>query len=289
MIRLIVSATVICLLASAAIRADEQRDLAADVLAVFSAKCAVCHGPDVKKPKGRFGYVTDLARVAGNREMVIPGAPDESELWELVRRGEMPPEDSSAGPLSAYQKETVRAWIAAGAPVGESSAAGGPPSPTVEEPLHRPSRSDASSITLVLEWLSRFHILIIHFPIALLLSAVFCELGATIQGRRAPSPVVRFCVLFGAASAVAAATLGWLYAGNGHGAGMPYVLRLHRWLGTTTALWSLGTAAFSEWEERRRERSWGFRAALVLGALLVAGTGHLGGTLIHGEDFLTGG
>ena len=76
MIRLIVSATVICLLASAAIRADEQRDLAADVLAVFSAKCAVCHGPDVKKPKGRFGYVTDLARVAGNREMVIPGAPD---------------------------------------------------------------------------------------------------------------------------------------------------------------------------------------------------------------------
>src|SRR5436853_2176291 len=90
-------------------------DLAADVRTVFAAKCAGCHGPDLAKPKGRFGYVLDLARVAGNREMVVPGAPDESELWELVHRGEMPPDDSPAGPLTADQKETVRAWIAAGA------------------------------------------------------------------------------------------------------------------------------------------------------------------------------
>src|SRR4051794_4981849 len=85
-----------------ATRAD---DLAADVRAVFSAKCAACHGPDLAKPKGRFGYVLDLGRVAGNREMVVPGAPDESELWELVRRGEMPPADSPGGPLIADQQE----------------------------------------------------------------------------------------------------------------------------------------------------------------------------------------
>jgi mono/diheme cytochrome c family protein len=107
----------IVLLVTAAARADEPRDLAADVRAVFVAKCAVCHGPDVKKPKGRFGYVTDLVRVAANRELVIPGAPDESELWELIRRGEMPPADASTGALTAEQKATVRAWIAAGAPV----------------------------------------------------------------------------------------------------------------------------------------------------------------------------
>src|SRR3954468_11728660 len=86
-------------------------DAAAEVRAVFSAKCAGCHGPSLAKPKGRFGYVLDLARVAGDPEKIIRGAPNESELWELVRRGEMPPEDSPAGPLTGDQKETIRAWI----------------------------------------------------------------------------------------------------------------------------------------------------------------------------------
>src|SRR5437868_15329723 len=83
-------------------------DLAAEVRSVFAAKCAACHGPDLAKPKGRFGYVLDLSRLAGNRELVVPSAPDESELWELVRRGEMPPEDSPTGPLTAEQKEVIR-------------------------------------------------------------------------------------------------------------------------------------------------------------------------------------
>src|SRR5205809_3770722 len=92
------------------------RDLAAEVRSVFAAKCAACHGSDLAKPKGRFGYVLDLRRVAGNPEMVIPSRPDESELWVLVNRGEMPPPDAPHGPLSTAEKESIRAWIAAGAP-----------------------------------------------------------------------------------------------------------------------------------------------------------------------------
>jgi hypothetical protein len=95
---------------------ERDGSLAADTLTVFAAKCAHCHGPHLAKPKGRFGYVLDLARVAANREMVVPFSPDESELWQLIRRGEMPPEDSTTGALSAEQKEVIRAWIAAGAP-----------------------------------------------------------------------------------------------------------------------------------------------------------------------------
>src|SRR5882672_5752535 len=81
-----------------------QRDLATEVRAVFAAKCAGCHGPNLAKPKGRFGYILDLKRVAGNREMVVPSFPEESELWELVRHGEMPPEESPTGPLSNVEK-----------------------------------------------------------------------------------------------------------------------------------------------------------------------------------------
>src|SRR5438874_6598223 len=87
----------------------EPRDIGAEVRGVFAAKCAGCHGSDLAKPKGRFGYVLDLRRVAGNPEMVIPSRPDESELWVLVSRGEMPPPDSPHGPLSAAEQELVRA------------------------------------------------------------------------------------------------------------------------------------------------------------------------------------
>jgi len=92
------------------------RDLGDEVHGIFATKCAGCHGPDLAKPKGRFGYVLDLKRVAANTEMVIPQRPNESELWVLVQRDEMPPADSSHGPLTSVQKEVIRDWIAAGAP-----------------------------------------------------------------------------------------------------------------------------------------------------------------------------
>jgi mono/diheme cytochrome c family protein len=83
---------------------------------VFQAKCAGCHGSDLAKPQGRFGYVLDFERLAADAEKVIPGRPAESELWLLVEHDEMPPSDSPHGPLTSAEKESIRAWIAAGAP-----------------------------------------------------------------------------------------------------------------------------------------------------------------------------
>ncbi|HEX4588774.1 MAG TPA: c-type cytochrome domain-containing protein, partial [Gemmataceae bacterium] len=167
-------------------------DLAAEVRTVFATKCTACHGADLAKPKGRFGYVLDLVRVAGDPEKIIRGAPEESELWELVRRGEMPPEDSPTGPLTADQKETVRAWIAAGAPAPASENAA-----TVS-----PSDSTASGtpgLTRTLRQLGRLHVLLVHFPIALLIAAAAGEVWSIIRGRRTPAPAVHFCVVLGAA------------------------------------------------------------------------------------------
>ena len=106
--------------------ASESHGIASAARAVFAARCTECHGADLAQPEGRFGYVLDLAHVAANPEMVIRSSPDESELWELVRRGEMPPADASAGPLSQQEKEIIRSWIATGAlasrAAGESRA-----------------------------------------------------------------------------------------------------------------------------------------------------------------------
>ncbi len=94
----------------------QAKNPAEEARAIFKAKCASCHGPDLERPKGRFGYVLDLGKIAANPEMVIPGRPAESELWALVEHDEMPPPDSPHGPLTPVQKETLRNWIAVGAP-----------------------------------------------------------------------------------------------------------------------------------------------------------------------------
>jgi len=271
----------ICCWPALVLAAEGERDLASETLSIFSARCAGCHGPNLPKPRGRFGYVLDLARVAANPELVVPSSPQESELWELVRRGEMPPDDAPTGPLTEKEKETIRGWIAAGAPVTFSTPA--TPIPQVATP-------PAPSLkTNILRRLGPFHLVAVHFPIALLISAAVAEFWRAIRYGRSPTAEVRFCVLLGAASAVITASLGWIHASNGFGAGAPQMLFLHRWIGTIAAAWATGTAMLSEREERRGVRSQWFRAWLFCGALLVAVEGHLGGMLVHGDDFLSGG
>jgi uncharacterized membrane protein/mono/diheme cytochrome c family protein len=260
-----------------------ERDLAAQVHAVFSAKCAGCHGPNLAKPKGRFGYVLDVGRIAGNPEMVVPSSPDESELWELVRRGEMPPEESPTGPLSIVEKETIHDWIKAGAPASPNVRAAADP------PETNPASSSVSRMTSPLHRLGPFHLIAVHFPIALLIAAAVAEFRSMVYGSRTPTPAVRFCVLLGSVSAVITASLGWIHAANGHGLGATEILSLHRWIGTTAAAWSVGTVLVSERDERRGVRSLWFRVWLFLAALVVAAAGHFGGMLVHGVDFLNDG
>jgi hypothetical protein len=207
--------------------------------------------------------------------MVVPSAPQESELWELIKRGEMPPADSPAGPLSQKQKDTIRDWIAAGAPASTASDA--------EESV--PPAIPPSFEKRLLSWVGAFHLIAVHFPIALLIVAAMAEMWLAYFGQRIPSPTVRFGVWLGAVAAIAAALLGWIYAWSGHGVGMPRVLALHRWLGTAAAIWAIGAVWLLERDERRGHRSLVFRLWLFIGALLVGLTGHFGGVLVHGDVF----
>src|SRR5206468_7549005 len=129
--------------------------------------------------------------------------------------------------------------IAAGAPAPPPSA--GPPRESTGIVTPAPASESAlvppSLTTRLFAWLGRFHILVIHFPIALLAAAALAEAIAAWRGSWTPPPAVRFCVLLGATAALAAVALGWLHADvGGFGSASTMPLRLHRWLGTTAGL-----------------------------------------------------
>jgi uncharacterized membrane protein/mono/diheme cytochrome c family protein len=240
-----------------------ERDIGDEVRGVFATRCAACHGPDLEKPKGRFGYVLDLRRVAENPEMVIPGRPTESELWVLVQRDEMPPADSPHGALTPTQKEVIREWIAAGAP----------------------DVSPRASADRLLRWLGKFHLLLLHFPIALVVAAGFGEIRSIWQRNPLPSESVRFCLLLGALAAIPTAGLGWLHAADGNGLGSSQLLTAHRWLGTTAAGLLVITAFCVERDARRGVRSRAAWLMMTSGIIVTALTAHFGGLLDRGGDF----
>src|SRR3954467_14333797 len=94
---------------------EEQLAAAQKVHAIFEAKCVDCHGPELPRPKGKFGYVLDLNRVAENPEYIVKGNADKSELYKMVVNNEMPGEDANVPPLTSTELEVVKTWINAGA------------------------------------------------------------------------------------------------------------------------------------------------------------------------------
>src|ERR1700736_2584774 len=139
------------------------KDRNGQVQAIFAAKCSECHGPQLQQPKGGVS-LHDLRQLAANSNLVVPARPEKSALWEVIQNNEMPPSYARAGPLSEQEKEAIRAWIGSLPPGVPSHAS--PNTFTLAPP---PSRRQQS----IFGWLGKFHILVIHFPIALLAAAAF--------------------------------------------------------------------------------------------------------------------
>jgi cytochrome c551/c552 len=86
---------------------------AADVRAIFQAKCVSCHGGQSKK--GGLDVRTLAAITEGGNKgpALVPGDPARSPVWTTIEMGKMPPRNKPQ--LTADEKELVRRWIAGGA------------------------------------------------------------------------------------------------------------------------------------------------------------------------------
>jgi len=268
--------------ACAAAEPDEATAAAGRVRDIFEAKCIDCHGPELPRPKGKFGYVLDLKRVADNPEYVERGHPEKSELYKMVFNDDMPGEDANVPPLTAEEKDIVKHWIELGAPPAPATAERAAPAPVVvEAEAARPLWQRA------LRWLGQFHPVTTHFPVALMFVAVLAEGLAWWTRRRSWLDTVRFLVVIAAIASVAAGALGWLNAYFSSYSKAPgALLWWHRWLGTGTSVWvaiCAGLILIYKCEEGSKERQQ-FRGALLLGAALVGISGFLGSALIYGLD-----
>lgn len=295
-----------------------QLQLAQEVRRIFEAKCAECHGPDLTRPKGRFGYVLDLKRVADNPDYIVRGDAEGSELYDMILHEDMPGQDADTPPLTDAEKASVKRWIEVGAPhelpaavvaaaavpapdvaaapaesapAKAAASASAPSEPAAPAPPMsasiEPPKLEMPLWKRTIRWIGRFHPLSTHFPVALMYIALVAEALAWWTRRDSWLQTVRFLVFFGAGGSLVAAGLGWVnafftsYVGESAN-----ILLWHRWLGTFTALWATACAVLSllsECREGSPERL-RFRGALIIGAVLVGISGFLGSALIYGLD-----
>ena len=95
----------------------------ADVRPILSDRCYACHGPDEATRMSALRLDTEegaFAPLPGGRLAIVRGKPDASELIRRVEAGDadrrMPPEAFGHAPLTSEQVETLRSWVAEGAP-----------------------------------------------------------------------------------------------------------------------------------------------------------------------------
>ncbi len=139
-------------------------------------------------------------------------------------------------------------------------------------------------------WLfaGKLHPLGVHFPIALILAAALLEFVRFRRGAYSPSPAGVACIVLGGLSAVASAAMGWSDAETSGHSGSDPVLAWHRWLSVAVAVLASVAAVLAPIARVRRTRRpfVMYRLGLVGAAMAVAVTGHLGGSLVHGRDYI---
>jgi len=130
-------------------------------------------------------------------------------------------------------------------------------------------------------FLGRFHVLVLHLPIGIILAAVALDWIARGERFRALGAVSPFLWALAAVSAVATAALGYMHAAEG--AFSADVVAPHRFFGTIVAAFTVVVW----WLSARPDIYKRVNVATGIVALaLVAITGHFGGNLTHGSSFL---
>lgn len=140
----------------------------------------------------------------------------------------------------------------------------------------------------LLTFIGRWHPLLVHLPIGMLVLAFAMAIVDRFGGKQLYPNAIRLSLLLEAVAAIVAAITGYLLSRNG--GYQTEVLQFHQWLGVGVAVVSVG--AFLLYLDRPTSYKWVHilrqqRFIFILTAVvLLAFTGHFGGTLTHGEGYM---
>ena|SRR5690349_16103259 len=135
-------------------------------------------------------------------------------------------------------------------------------------------------------FIGRLHPLLIHFPIALVIAAALAEVAVMVTTDERWRTVAVANIHAGAVFALFATIAGWRLALAPEMEVSP-LLEWHRWLGTVAAGAAVAAALATGGVRVRSARGVRiFRTALFGAGTLVAVTGHFGGLLVWGANFL---
>ncbi len=139
-----------------------------------------------------------------------------------------------------------------------------------------------SFATRLLDWLGRFHPMLVHFPIAFIPAALF----TAVVGRKQPgfAKPVQFLVVTAGVTAPFALLSGWLSGGFELGLD-DWVMQSHRWLGTGIGIGAFALGVFAL-KRPEQDRGSGMIAGLSLLTIAIFVQGWFGGALVHGMDHL---
>lgn len=138
----------------------------------------------------------------------------------------------------------------------------------------------------ILQLLGRFHPLLVHFPIGLLVVALFMELSTLGGKRKNLREGIQWVVYLGTIFAVLSALFGWLLRTQEDYTGE--LVDNHQYTGIATAVLALITSLLLRQTLNGRLPDFRtYRAGLILTVVLLTIAGHLGASLTHGEDYLT--
>ncbi len=138
----------------------------------------------------------------------------------------------------------------------------------------------------ILQLLGRLHPLLVHFPIGLLVVALFLELF-TIRGKKnGLREGINWMVYLGAIFASLSALFGWLLRSQEDYSGD--LVDNHQYTGIATAVIAAVTALILKNALKKEVVKLGaYRFMLIITVVLLSIAGHLGASLTHGEDYLT--
>jgi uncharacterized membrane protein len=147
---------------------------------------------------------------------------------------------------------------------------------------------DGDSHGHITQFFGRFHPLIIHIPIGLILLVPVLELAGAAAPRAHLRATTQFVLWLATFGALAAAFDGWLLAWSGGYRGA--LVTRHLWGGIGVAIlclataWMRGIAARRQSEGRLHGRAYAFLLVALLG--LLTWTSDQGGKITHGDNFL---